>query len=483
LAPEKALNGTTVRIDFPGFSTAHTVRLFWERPGHTEEFNAQSKGASLPAEVNIPASLIGLCVGKTVKVWYEANLAGEVMRSHKLDLTVEHIPPAHLPAPQLPDVVTIEGTAFLDMRRFSGNARVQLAPWWFIALGQHIWISVVGQRNYPTHETLELVTAREVTSEEVSNGLELTIDRSWLSGLDDKSALTLKTFVTFDKSKSIDSAHELPRWTNLLLRSDTDLPAPTVKQTLSDVLNPELVPEKAMIVIQYNGMLPTDRIKPLWRGTPGEGSPELAPIDGHTGGSVEIAVSASAVAANEGKTVEVSYAVERDGIERPSPILRVTVQKQRYVHVENFDDQAVKHVSAADDYTFNLPTMSIKLVEGAGSAGIMRFGHPTVGFNEELSFGMCINSSRTTPLQQIHFDFQLDYERISFMWSHLHYKGIVDYFDARGASLGRSEYHGVSEGGALHQLIDFVAPAQSRIKSMKVTCEDYSFLDFFTKCG
>lgn len=483
LSPGKALSGTTVRIDFPGLSTAHTVRLFWARPGHIEEFTTQSKGVSLPAEVFISASLVGLSVGKTVQVWYEASSGGDVMLSHKLDLTVEHIPPADLPEPRLPDVVMIEGTVFLDMRRFSGNARVQLAPWWFIALGQHIWISVVGQRNYPTHETLDLVTALEVTSEQVSNGLELTIDRSWLSGLDDKSALTLKTFVTFDKGSNIDTAHELPRWNNLLLKSDTDLLAPAVEQTLNGVLNPELVLEKVTIVIKYDGMRLTDKIKPFWRGTPGDGSPELATVHGNAEGTVEVAVSASAVAANEGNTVEVSYMVERDDIERPSPITRVTVQKQRYVHVENFDDQEVKLVSAADDYTFNLPTMSIKLLEGEGSAGIMRYGYTTVGFIEELSFAMCIDSPMTSPPQQIQFEFKVDYEQISFTWAHLHHKGIVEYFDANGAPLGRDEYHGINEGGALHQLIEFVAPAQSRIKFMRVTCEDFSFLDFFKKCG
>lgn len=483
LSPGKALSGTTVRIDFPGLSTAHTVRLFWARPGHIEEFTTQSKGASLPAEVFISASLVGLSVGKTVQVWYEASSGGDVMLSHKLDLTVEHIPPADLPEPRLPDVVMIEGTVFLDMRRFSGNARVQLAPWWLIELGQHMWISVVGQRNYPTHETLELVTARQVTSEEVSNGLELTIDRSWLSGLDNKSALTLKTFVTYDKGSNIDTAHELPRWTNILLKSDTDLPAPTVEQTLNGVLNPELVSEKVTIVIKYDGMRLTDKIKPFWRGTPGDGSPELATVHGNAEGTVEVAVSASAVAANEGNTVEVSYMVERDDIERPSPITRVTVQKQRYVHVENFDDQEVKLVSVADDYTFNLPTMSIKLVEGAEPAGIMRYGYTTVGFIEELSFGMCINSSMTTPPQRIQFDFQADYERISFTWAHLHHKGVVTYFDINGDILGTGEYHGINEGGDLHQLIDFVAPDQSRIKSMQVVAQDYSFLDFFTMCG
>lgn len=405
------------------------------------------------------------------------------MFSHKLDLKVEHIPPADLPVPRLPEVVKIEGTVFLDMRRFSGNPRVQLAPWKFIDLRQRIWINVVGQRNYPNHETLHLVTALEVTSEQVSNGLELTIDRSWLSRLDHRSALTLETFVTFDKSPNIDSAHELPRWTNLLLKSDTDLPAPTVTQTLNGVLDPELVSENAMIVITYDGMLPTDRVKPWWRGTPGEGSPELETVNGNSAGSIEVAVSVSAVAANEGETVDVSYTVERDGIERPSPITRVTVQKRRYVDVENFDEQDVKRVNAADNYTFTLPTMSIRLLEGAGTAGIMRFGSTTVGFVEALSFGMCINSGMTTPPQRFQFDFRVDYARISFTWAHLHHKGVVTYFDINGEVLGTNEYHGISEGGQLHQLIEFVAPGQSRIKSMRVEAEDYSFLDFFTMCG
>ncbi|WP_085647592.1 MULTISPECIES: hypothetical protein [unclassified Pseudomonas] len=483
LQPTDFLGGTTVQIDFPGLSTAHSVQLFWARPGHIEEFTTQSKDASLPAEVFIPASVIGESVGKTVQIWYKASLNEEVKLSHTRHLTVEHIPPAKLPEPQLPDVVKIEGTVFLDLRRFSGNARVLLSPWVFIAPGQRIWISVVGQRNYPTHETLDLVKALEVTSEQVSNGLELTIDRSFLTRLDDKSALTLEVFVAFDKSPNIDTAHELPRWTELLLKSDTDLPAPIVEQTLYDVLNPALVPDEAMIVIKYKDMRPTDRIMPLWLGTAGEGTPELKTIDGDSSGEVKVAVSASAVAANEGETVDVSYRVLRDEIVRPSPITRVTVQKQRYVHVENFDGHEVKIVSAADEYTFTLPTMSITLLEGAGSAGIMRFGSTIVGFLEGLSFGMCINSSVITPPQHIQFEFQADYDRISFTWTYLHLKGVVEYFDANGASLGRKEYHGHSEGGALHQLIDFVAPPQTRIKSMKVICEDYSFLDFFTMCG
>lgn len=89
----------------------------------------------------------------------------------------------------------------------------------------------------------------------------------------------------------------------------------------------------------------------------------------------------------------------------------------------------------------------------------------------------------TTPPQRIQFDFQADYERISFTWAHLHHKGVVTYFDINGDILGTREYHGINEGGDLHQLIDFVAPDQSRIKSMQVVAQDYSFLDFFTMCG
>ncbi|WP_323161250.1 hypothetical protein [Pseudomonas fluorescens] len=483
LQPAKVLGGTTVKIVFPGLTTEHSVGLFWARSGHIEKFTTQSKEASLPAEVLIPASVIGKSVGQTVKIWYEASLNEEVQLSHTLELTVEHISPEELPKPQLTDAVKIESTEFLDMRRFSGNARVRLLPWLFIAPGQLIWINVVGQRNYPTHETLELVKALEVTSEQVSNGLELTIDRNFLTQLDDKSALTLHVFVTFDNNPDIGTAHEFPRWTALLLKSDTDLLAPTVKQTQHQVLNPELVLDEATIVIKYKDMHPTDRIMPLWRGTAGEGSPELKAIDGNSSGEVTVTVSASAVAASEGKTVDASYIVSRGGIDRPSPITRVTVQKQRYVHEENFDNHEIKLVSAADNYTFTLPTMSITLLDGAGSAGIMRFGYNTIGFIEELSFGMCINSPQTSPPQQIQFEFKADYDRISFTWAHLHLKGTVEYFEASGVSLGSKDYHGLNQGGALHQLIDFVAPPQTRIKSMKVTCEDYSFLDHFIKCG
>ncbi|QXI16249.1 hypothetical protein [Pseudomonas hamedanensis] len=484
LAPCDVLSGATTRISFQGVNSRHVVRLVWAGPSEwVHEFTAQWKEDSQSFEVFVPAEVIGLSVGKTIDLSYTASLDGSVMRSKVLRLTVEYISPAQLPEPRLPEIVVEEGTKFLDMRRFAGNPRVQLAPWKFIAPGQRVWMRVVGQRDHPTHETLDLVTALEVTSEQVRNGLELTIDRAWLNGLDYKSALTVETFVTFDKSPNIDAAHELPRWTQLLITSDTDLLAPTVEQVSSGVLDPELVPEQALIIIAFNGMRLTDRITPQWCGTSGEGSPELASVNGSVEGIVKVAVGAAAVIANEGETVEVSYKLMRDGIERPSPITRVTVQKRRYVHLENFDEQEEKIVSVNHNHSFTLPNMSIKLVEGAGSAGVMRFSTTIKGLLEGRSFGMCLDAAIITPPQCIQFDFDADYERISFTWTYLHEKGVVTYFDADGAVLGRNEYLGFNKGGEVHRLIDFVAPAQSRIKSMQVLAEDYSFLDFFTMCG
>lgn len=480
LAPVKALDGARVRIEFEGLTSDHVIQLFLQRSDGTQVFTAQLQGVGTGTEFVVPKSVIGACIGKTVTLWYEASLGERTMPSHKLDLTVEHIAPADLPAPRLPDVFMEEGTEFLDLRRFSGDARVQLAPWMFIALRQRIWISAIGQRSYPNHETHELVTAFEVTSEQASNGLELVIPRAWLSGLDDISALTLKTFVTFDASPDLETAHELPRTTHLLRVSDTNLLAPTVEQAPEGVLDPDRTPEGATIIIKFDGMKGTDTIIPRWSGTPGNGTPILESRPGSDLGLIKVAVPALAVSANEGKTVEVDYSVLRSGIERPSPATRVTVQRRRYEHRENFDGQPTQLITAGQ--TIEIATLTIKFIKGGGTAGIMPFSN-TKGILEGPAIGMCVNEGTQIPAQCLRVEFKTDYDRISFAWSHHHLPGEIAYFDSSDVLLGTQRFAGFNQGASLHHWVDFSAPPGGRITSMEVTVQDYSFLDFFTMCG
>lgn len=481
LAPAKVLDGATVRIKFEGLTAEHVVEFKWATLDGTPMFTEQSQGASDHIDILVPAAIVGASIGKTVQIWYEARLQASVLPSHMLDLTIEHIAPADLPAPLLPEVHMEEGTEFLDMRRFSGNARVQLAPWMFIALGQRIWIAAVGQRNYPTHVTLDLVTALEVTSEQVSNGMELTIPREWLSGLDDRSALTLKTFVTFDGSQEINTAHELPRTTHLLRVSDTELPAPVVVEAANGVLDPELARDGATVVIKYDGMKSTDKIEPWWRGEPGEGTPELESQNGSSSGQISVFVPVTAVDANEGKTVEVGYRVVRDEITRPAPITRLTVQKRRYEHRELFEGQEARFISAGG--SIETATMVIDFIEGSGRAGITTHSN-TQGLLEGMVFGMCINADKQVPPQLLSFTFKSDYERISFAWTHHHRPAEITYFDSQGVELGKQEFSGSLAGGhPMHHWVEFSAPAGTRLSRMDVTVQDYSFFDFFTMCG
>lgn len=481
LAPIKVLEGATVRIEFDGLTAEHVVDFKWVTLDGDPMFTEQSQGAPGHIDILVPAAIIGASIGKTVQLGYEARLEESKLSSSWLDLTVEHIAPADLPAPRLPDVYMEEETEFLDMRRFSGNARVQLAPWMFIALGQRICIAAIGQRNYPTHETLELVTALEVTSEQVSNGMDLTIPREWLSGLDDRSALTLKTFVTFDGSQDINTAHELPRTTHLLRVTDTELLAPIVMGAENGVLDPQQARDGATVVIKYDGMKPTDNIAPWWRGEPGEGTPELESQNGSSSGQITVSVPFSAVDANEGKTVEVGYCVIRDGIKRPAPITRLTVQKRSYEHLEFFEGEQAQLVTAGA--TIKMSTMDVEFIAGSGRAGITTFSN-TKGLLEGKAFGMCVNADNQVPPQVLRFTFKSDYERISFAWTHHHRPGVITYFDLRNKEIGKQEFAGAySKEHPMHHWVEFSAPAGTRLSRMDITVRDYSFLDFFTMCG
>ncbi|RON21721.1 hypothetical protein [Pseudomonas lini] len=479
LAPVNALDGAKVRIFFDGNTRDHVIRFFLDNSHSVQIFTLQLQGSETAIEFVIPNEIIGACVGKTVTLRYEASLGDQTMTSLKLHLTIEHIAPADLPAPRMPDVCVEEGTEFLDLRRFSGDGRVQLAPFVFIALGQRVWMSAVGQRGYPTHVTHVLITAFEVTEEQVSNGLDLSIPRHWLNGLDEKSALTLKTFVTFDGSSDLTTAHELPRTTHLLRVSDTDLQAPMVEGASAGVLDPNETDGTA-IILAYEGMKSSDVVTPHWKGTPDEGTPELASYPGSDSGSIRVPISADTVEACAGTTVVVDCSVLRDGILRPSPVTRVMVQRRRFEHRECFDGQPNQLITTGK--SIEIETMTITLLEGAGTAGIKTFSN-TQGMLEGPALAMCINADHQVPPQRLRVDFRSEYERLNFAWTHHHRPGEITYYGANNLSLGTQHFVGSKQGEPLHHWVDFTAPSGHRISRMEVIVQDYSFLDFFTMCG
>lgn len=85
----------------------------------------------------------------------------------------------------------------------------------------------------------------------------------------------------------------------------------------------------ATVRIEVAGLLATDMIKLTLTGTPGAGTPDLAPVPGEADGSVEIPIPASVIAANIGNgvnsTFTLRYEVIRGTQTTPSGTVTVTV--------------------------------------------------------------------------------------------------------------------------------------------------------------
>ena len=89
-----------------------------------------------------------------------------------------------------------------------------------------------------------------------------------------------------------------------------DLPAPRIKQSPGNLLDPVTVKDALTVVIpQYTGMDPAHKVFVTWAGTAGEGTGSSLPEDVGTVGDKEIELANSLVAFNLGQSVSVTYGV------------------------------------------------------------------------------------------------------------------------------------------------------------------------------
>lgn len=119
-----------------------------------------------------------------------------------------------------------------------------------------------------------------------------------------------------------------------------DLPDPEVVDAPAGTLDPINARAKAVVRVSYPGMLATDDIQVKWVGTSGNGTPTIAPVKGDTSGTVSVDIPASAVGANIGKNVKVSYTRTRGGQPNDSGTLDLRVG---FIQSEDLDTPELDH--------------------------------------------------------------------------------------------------------------------------------------------
>jgi len=238
LYPLDAEGGTQVNIAFTEMQEGVPITLYWalrdQQDSPLEAF-VTTGSATGSVEVEIAAVLIGRCIGKTVTIWYETAIGD----SRRLDLTIEFIKPQDLPAPVFFDAVEYDGGRWLDLRKFRGDARVELKAPPFLAVGQRLWILAVGNEHHVGNFRYQWVfDGHIVRAEETVPGFVFRplLSREWLADCEDWSSVTLNVAITYDGAPGTEpadpqisllpaNAHELRRTTeNLRLGEPEPLP-------------------------------------------------------------------------------------------------------------------------------------------------------------------------------------------------------------------------------------------------------------------
>lgn len=140
--------------------------------------------------------------------------------------------------------------------------------------------------------------------------------------------------VSANDGQTIELSYTVTRNSGIVQYSDTapfrvlsaqlELPAPAMDTVGADgILRPSLIPESgATVRIRYPGMTAGDLVKVRWSGATVENTP-LQTVDGEA--QLTFTVSKAAIVASQGGAASLSYFVLRNGIERESEKLVLTV--------------------------------------------------------------------------------------------------------------------------------------------------------------
>lgn len=234
LNPMDALDGVDIQCSYPTMDVElDTLGLKWRGtpgPGTSEDLE-QPAEPSGTVSFHLASSFVGANIRRSVDVSYDVQRYGLWTSSQVLPLQVLDFqdPEKELPRPEVPQAVE----AVLDLMEFTGDARVLVKPWPFIAKDQlaSVWLEgLAGTDSY----VIEVLTERLITDQQATRGLDEPVSRAELLRLSHSSAAVVKCAVVFDGSADMSAAIELPSLP-LKIRTRYDYVTPAITK----VLNPQ----------------------------------------------------------------------------------------------------------------------------------------------------------------------------------------------------------------------------------------------------
>ncbi|MGL6241367.1 Ig-like domain repeat protein [Pseudomonas sp.] len=200
LNPMDALYGIDIECMYASMDELlDTLGLKWRgTPGDgTSEDLEKPAEASGKVVFHLPAKVVGANIRREVSVSYAVDRYNLSTPSEALLLNILGFqdPDKDLPRPEVPQAKDL----VLDLMEFTGDARVLVKTWPFIAARQLVWLSVEG-RTAAGPYTIDLLKGHSLSDAQATQGLNEPLLRTELLKLGHRSDLTVSCKVIFDGS-------------------------------------------------------------------------------------------------------------------------------------------------------------------------------------------------------------------------------------------------------------------------------------------
>ncbi|MDE1165661.1 MAG: hypothetical protein PW845_09780 [Pseudomonas sp.] len=158
----------------------------------------------------IPNSVIASHLDSDVQI-YSAMVRGTASSlSQPYTLTVLPFRLEDLPTPEMPDAEGPVGEQVLDIGKLTTDPLVRIAPWPLMAVGQKVWLRLVGVDEAGGEVVIVVADGVAVSASEVVGGFGRTASLVLLQGLEDGSELRAEGKVGFDADSEELQAVDFP---------------------------------------------------------------------------------------------------------------------------------------------------------------------------------------------------------------------------------------------------------------------------------
>lgn len=354
LYPMDAIDGTEAKLTLPTGATDCTFFI---------AIKDQAEPAFDPIFVDdgddvVPISpqLLSLMIGHTVLMRYRAIVGGKEEESLVLELEVQLLREGDLVGsrPVYEHSKNEWNTWWLRMHSFTGDETVKIEAWPLIYPGQRLFATVAGNQHIAPYRFIWIALDHVVQPHEAHAGyvFRFPLSRSWMSRLDDYSALTAHLGVIWDGTRPVFpdpgdpllenplpiNAQDFHLRTTTLLQVDPyqDLPPPHLRQSVDYNggwhLNPELTKEGGDVDIPGLDTYAGDRVC-FFVGGPGFATKPLGcVVIEHDGDPASVKLSACIVACLFNESMTLTYTLAFNESEQSSPARDVSVSVPRFVH-------------------------------------------------------------------------------------------------------------------------------------------------------